>query len=185
MLFIFFFSIWMTCRCTFFLCLLLRRPISEQVLLWSICLWVTSAYLEYSDLIIQGWWEKSAMIRLCFYLLPRRCATFFYLFVYVMNWNVTSSCHVDGCCLICLLIHINNKDWYFFLWKNHSVFRTMLSIYLIVSRRVTALQKKWVKTNIFIYLKNHYYPCISDLSIISISLVSFLVSVQVFLYREP
>ena len=44
------------------------------------------------------------------------------LFVYVLiSYSLFLSVKKEGKCIICLLIPMNNKDWYFFLWKKSGI----------------------------------------------------------------
>ena len=87
-------------------------PFCEHVLLRTVLFEVHLRYFSaFSDLIYQGWWGKSAMIRL-FLLVLLFCIVILCLHVTDLDLSV-----IMLVCKWCILIHMNNKDWYFFLWK--------------------------------------------------------------------
>ena len=73
-------------------------------------------YSVLSDLIYQGWWEKYATIRL-YLLILLLC-----IVIYTCMWWIWVLTVIMLICNWCLLIHMNNKGWYFFLWKKKSLF---------------------------------------------------------------
>ena len=96
---------------------------SQLVLLRNVLFEVHLRYLlALFDLIYQGWWGKSAMIRL-FLLVLLFCIVILCLHVMDLDLSV-----IMLICKWCLLIHMNNKYQYFFLWKKkHCHFQSACS----------------------------------------------------------
>ena len=100
------------------LCLSCMRPLNQQVLLRSVYLLIIFDLTQH----ILTWFikddEKSLLWSdFFFFFLDGSSQTCYILCLCDVLGCYISLSHKDGICKWCLLIPMNNKDWYFFLWK--------------------------------------------------------------------